>query len=308
MTKLIDQNPNTDLSFHPTPNQQTSILSTVIENECSEATSTKDFQERVKDSTKKDDTLIPNENEPIRDQIPCISSTDELMSDPVSLLNMSVNIDHTEKKILFEVNETTGVDITVFDVPTPHMSMVPNTTQGANVSKSDSFDVETGGNLEANSQEEPLNQTKLTGDMLSDTTMMNSPPFMRNTPDEHVRTPIGKLLFRKVALSNRLEDTHYAVEVVQKVRKSHGILPETPSYGMGYDDDCDVNETLKSKAYPLLRSAPIASKATHRAHSFPRSPRIILRRIEEISPEYFQQLLQQDTPQAPSKPRRAKGM
>lgn len=303
MTKLNVQNP--ELSFHATPNQ-TPMLSTVIENDCSEATSAKKINKRASESNKNDDTPKPDENEPIKDQIPCISSTEELISDPIPTQNVSVNIDHVEKKIIFEVSETAGVDVTIIDVPTPQI-VQPNTAQGTSVSKCDSFIGEMGGHLNK-SQAEPSNQTvKFMGEiyMMSDTSMVNSPPIVKNATDEHVRTPIGKLVIRKLAHSNRFENTQYAVEMVHKVRQSREMFNiSSASYGMDYDYDNDVIGT-PDKAYPLPRSSPIASKATHHAYHFPYSPRIVLHRISTLQ-EYRQHYgtSQPDTAQATSKPKR----
>lgn len=220
-------------------------------------------------------SIIEPQNESIRNMVEPVNEnvltesvetsperTAQIINDSSSALNVSINYDHDGKKILFDVDGAT-----IMDVSTPNIVQCnPNF---------DSFHIVIDDDSCHESKEDSLNLSR-----------QPIKGIGNDTNNEKVRTPIGKLVFRKVAASDQLEQTRYAVEMIQKNPKKNLSSPQ-------------LTMDLSYNAYPLPKSPAIASRAIH---NFDRSPRLILHRIESLQDyEKFHGRLQPKKRKSPSR-------
>lgn len=114
---------------------------------------------------------------------------------------------------------------------------------------------------------------------------MKSPLMKRIVTDQKVRTPIGKLVIRKVAHSNQFEDTQYAVEVVHKFQRQHAeIIQEMTPPSCNNHQAMMITTDTPNRSHPFLRSKTATNKASPNGngnYSLPR-PRLILHRISTL--------------------------
>lgn len=283
------------------------ILSTVYENECSEATL--NVEERLNSCGNAADAIETNENlneEPMKDQIASVSSTNQLdldldldsVLDFESVLdfdtNVSIKFDRIAKKVLIELNQPNEAnksyddfivldhsdkdnieevndksseveDKTMYD-ETSLYTIQPSSTPPAhaNIKNCDAVNGEIDENFDVTPQYGSLSQADSS---VEDVLLNNS--MKHFVTDRKVRTPIGKLVIRKVTHSNQFENTQYAVEVVHNFQRPtvENISPPT------YNNHQDVTMDTPSH-HPFLRSKTDASNT--------KSPRIILHRISTL--------------------------
>lgn len=294
LTKIFDQNPQNPQmtgSFHPTPTKY-AMLSTVIENEFSEATSSK---ERTNAATENDGENL--NKEPMKDQIASISSTNDL--DPFPL-DVTVKIDHIEvnksidddkliedfinpidESIPSEVNDKSSEDED--DIMTDMTSLYtiqPRTPERASIPIFEAINDEIGDDIYTTPRSEPLPEADSSVDVvLKKNVVMKTPPFRKYFNDQEVRTPIGKLVIRKVTHSTQFDHTQYAVEIVQKFQRPLAQTMHHPMYPPSYSDDRALAKTPTVKtpiaSYPSRRSAKAASKPSPIA-------RVISRRVSTL--------------------------
>lgn len=285
-----------DVSFHPTPApiQHPTVLSTVLENEVSESISIKDID------------LISSsglEIEPIEDQIFSVSSaTNVPIDDPNADVDVSIIYDHVENKILFEINEKSSDSVALIDLDASSI-MQPDTNQSATIEKCDSFLEEYLDEIEgARSQYELIVKSeKWLEATVSSTTMVDSPQVVGKVKDERERTPIGKLIFRRLTPACIFDQTQYAVEMIDRIQRPMEMLSPPSS--------SPTNCCTTPKPHRVLRSTAMASKADKSTPRFSYSPRIILRRVDSLQDYYRQCGVSKDdkTPTSATAKRRGHG-
>lgn len=137
-------------------------------------------------------------------------------------------IDHVNQNNLVEMENDSSVDedCIMFDV---------------------TYTVHSIGGKKANGTEhgQSLHETDSSVDVdRNNSLMMQTPPsVIKHVTEQKVRTPIGKLVIRKVAHSNQFENTQYAVEVVPQYPMAQKVVGNMPAKAKrtmlppGIDDD-----------------------------------------------------------------------
>ncbi|KAG4077244.1 hypothetical protein HA402_009873 [Bradysia odoriphaga] len=273
--KLNVQNPSIDVSFCPAPTatwMQSPMLSTVTEG--IEAVSDKDLDTSGTNPNMVSSSCLEAEPNNHVEQSALIN----LVNNPVNALdpvvNVAINYDHTEDKILFNVDDTRTIDS-----ETPK-AMQRNASQCETVRKCDSFIGTTlDGKFGVNAQHESMVHNSRSQEameaMVSSTTIIDSPKATKRIPVENVRTPIGKLIIRKVAPACDFESTRYAVEMINRTRPL--LQVQSP---VDYTDFCET-PTRTSHNFPMS-TAVKRNPNRNIHHRLPLSPRVIVHRIGSL--------------------------
>lgn len=276
-SKLIVQDPSIDVSFCPASTAtviQSPMLSTVAED-------TEVVSEEDMDTNESNPNMISSSCQAIEcsnpvEPIAVISSENDPVNDLDPTVKVSINYDHLEKRVLFNVEEKSKASTAI---PSgTQISKQQNTSQEETDRRCDSFrETSVNESLSVNAQHESMRfSDEPVEAIVTSTTIINSPKISKRIPDDAVRTPIGKLIIRKVAPACDLESTRYAVELISRPRQAPPI--RSP---ISYDDFCETptHATNTLKMSTAMKRNPIRS-----VRRLPLSPRIILDRSGTLQP------------------------
>lgn len=170
---------------------------------------------------------------------------DQIENQTENIVNLSVHIDHDDKKILVEM-PTTG-------------------TNNKNTYSTTNDDI-LGTTIMNDTMQSPNKQNVVCEELITSTTIPYSSPNVTTCPNDQVRTPIGVLRFRKrCSQPNKTDNTMYEVVLVDQ------------------NPDIDNSKNIRSPiGYPLPEQSAKASKSSAKCHRFPMSPRVILQRINSL--------------------------
>lgn len=268
-TKLNAQHSTIDVSvYRKSPLTESPMLSTVTE--VTEAVSEKDA-DTDKSNAKISSTNCSfgtDTNYHLTEQVALISSVNNPVNDLDPVVRVSMNYDHMENRIQFNVEEK-------YDT-TRHIQLETqrNADQWEAVRKCNSFvGTSLDENLTGNDQRKSMhnNEDEAIEAIVSSTTITDTPKLPRTVSDEKVRTPIGKILIRKVAPASEFECTQYAVEMVNRTRQPVHVMSPTD-----YSDFC-VTPAQTSNKIPMstaVRKYPVRC-------FIPVSPSVIMRGTDD---------------------------
>ncbi|XP_037050832.1 kinesin-related protein 5-like [Bradysia coprophila] len=272
--RLNVQNPSIDVSFCPASTAtliQSPMLSTVVED--TEAVSDRDMDTNEPNPNMISSSCLEAELNDLVEQSALISSANNPVKALDPAVKVAMNYDHLENRILFNVDEQ-FIDTSTVHSETPE-TMQRNASQCETVRKCDSFPgTALGGKLAINARHESMRQNseEAIEDMVSSTTIIDSPKITKRIPVDNVRTPIGKLIIRKVAPACDFESTRYAVEMINRTRPP--LQVQSP---VDYTHFCET-PTRTSHKFPMSTAVKRnPNRSIH--HRLPLSPRIIVDRI-----------------------------
>lgn len=229
-------------------------------------------QFRIKDMNAQTNELSSNlisssslEIEAIQAGTSSISSMNAPIDDPNAFVNVTVNYDQVENRIFLEINDV--------DLATNGISKVK---KYGSLSEESSDE-----NLYAEQQDEPISPMDESIES-SPSGSSNSPQISKNAmTNDGVRTPIGKLIFRRVAPACFFDNTQYAVEMIDRSQDPETLSPSSLS-------PRDYGEVCVTPTSHNMLTRNRASKANNLAHRFTYSPRIVLRRVNSLE-DYHRQ-------------------
>lgn len=233
-------------SFHVNP-IEISMLSTVVENDCSNGLTT---SAKMESKTQTEMELKSKTEMEVSKSIDELDKIDDYVG---NVENVSIHLDHFERKIVVELPTTLN------DLTSSPQDVKQNISQ--NTLQPDNFNTPL--KIEPNQIDDVFSEA-----IISSTTKIN----------EHVRTPIGVLRLRKCNPKHeQYEDTVY--EVLMENRTQTIEIS---------DESMNSSEISPYTPYPLKMSSAIASKSSR--SYFPMSPRIILHRINSLEEyQYYHQ-------------------
>lgn len=301
-TRLNVQNSSADVSFShvlTAPLIQSAMLSTVAED--TEAVSVKETdtnKSNAKTISSSDLAADPNN---LAEQIAFISSAISPVNSVDPVANVSMNYNRMENTIQF-IKEEQFNDATTIHSGIQNTVRRDTTCQWECSRKSNSF-VETtpNENLMVNFRHESMhrNEDEAIEAMVTSTTIIDSPQLPKRVSDDHLRTPIGKLIIRKVAPACEFECTQYAVETINRTRQPLQVLSPRD-----YSHFC-ITPTHTTTKLPMSTAMKKRNPNRDAHRRLPLSPRVVIQRIN--SPTYRRRAAESRTPAQHNKVTRAVG-